>query len=167
MNTTTVSVAVSAAAAATAAAERAPPPAFVGGARSASVEQLLEKERADCKSEKWNRLDNAVRLEKLQEFAAVEFERLFASTYLRPESGRDVARGVRELQAFFALCLQKKKLVKVKDIVYDRDSGKIVNVPFLHYHSERDMFYVKNNDIANQTLKSLTPKRGRSNSGSG
>lgn len=154
------------------------------------VDKMLEKERFDNKSEKWNRLDNSIRIEKLYEFADVQFENLFLEKYSRgaakaaeaAEAGAEAAKaaagdgdskrepggdfladGIRRLKEFFEESLKKKKLLKVKEIAYNRELGKIDYIHSLQYHEEHDFFYLKNNNTVGgnhiSTMKSLTPKR--------
>ena len=124
------------------------------------VDKMLEKERFDNKSEKWNRLDNSVRIEKLFEFADTRFEALFLEQY---RSSNDREEGIRRLKDFFESSLKKKKLLKVKEIVYNRELGRIEQIPSLQYHIDNDFFYLKNNNTMDgnhiSMTKSLTPKR--------
>jgi hypothetical protein len=57
-------------------------------------------------------------------------------------------------------CLNKAKLQKTKDVVYEKDSGEITAIPALFFNSITHNFTLKIMDSKRvSTLKSLTPKR--------
>jgi hypothetical protein len=59
--------------------------------------------------------------------------------------------------------LDKKKLSKVKDVVYDKDTGLIKEIPALTYTKATKHFTLKNIDKRVSTLKSLAPKKNHGN----
>jgi hypothetical protein len=59
---------------------------------------------------------------------------------------------------FFKKCLDRKKLQKVKDVVYDKEKGCIKEIPALVYDKGTKHFTLKNIDKHMTTLKCLTPK---------
>ena len=60
---------------------------------------------------------------------------------------------------FFRDCLERKKLQRVKDVIYDKDVGIIKNIPALHYTKSTKHFTLKNTEKRVSTLKSLAPKK--------
>jgi hypothetical protein len=60
---------------------------------------------------------------------------------------------------FLRDCLDKKKLLRVKDVVYDKDTGLIKDIPALVYTKEKKHFTLKNLDKRVSTLKSLAVKK--------
>ena len=67
---------------------------------------------------------------------------------------------IKSLKQFFIGCLEKQKLQKTKDVVYDKDKKELVSIPALHFNAESHNFTLKNMDAKRvSTLKSLTPKR--------
>lgn len=113
------------------------------------IDQLLEKEKQHNKTESWNKLDKTIKIQKLH---------CFAEKY-----GRDNAlaiKDVKALKAFFKDCLEKNKLQKTKDVVYDKDNHEISSIPSLFFHPSTKHFTLKIIDPKRvSTLKSLTPKR--------
>lgn len=113
------------------------------------IDQLLEKEKQHNKTESWNKLDKTVKLQKLHGFAE--------------KYGRDHAlaiKDVKTLKLFFNDCLEKNKLQKTKDVIYDKDSREVQSIPALFFHPVNRNFTLKITDPKRvSTLKSLTPKR--------
>jgi hypothetical protein len=64
------------------------------------------------------------------------------------------------LKVFFSECLDKAKLQKTKDVVYNKETREIVSIPALHFNTTSHAFTLKMLDTKRvSTLKSLTPKR--------
>lgn len=84
------------------------------------IESYLENERAVNNTEPWGKLDKTVKISKILAFAKsyIEVNKL-------PESESS------NLVAFLISCIDHKKIVKTKDVVYDKTSGKIVSIPVL------------------------------------
>ena len=114
-----------------------------------AVESLLEKEKAHNKTETWNKLDKTAKIQKLHGFA---------EKYGR-EQGLPV-KEIKSLKMFFIECLDKNKLQKTKDVIYDKETREIVSIPALHFNTDKHNFTLRIMDVKRvSTLKSLTPKR--------
>ncbi len=109
-----------------------------------NVEHILEAETIHKSSEPWCKLNKTMKLRKLLEYVPVFRE----STPLSEEDAANLA-------LFFQDCLNKKKLTKVKDVVYDREKGCIVDIPSLAFGVAKRHFTLKNLDKRTSTLKSL------------
>ena len=57
--------------------------------------------------------------------------------------------------------LDKKELLRVKDVIYDKNTGIIKDIPALHYIKSNKHFTLKNIDKRISTLKSLAPKKNQ------
>ena len=114
-----------------------------------AIDEILENEKIKNKSDPWNKLDKTVKIQKLHAFAE--------------KYGKDNGLPVKEIKSlkqFFIGCLEKQKLQKTKDVVYDKDKKELVSIPALHFNAESHNFTLKNMDAKRvSTLKSLTPKR--------
>jgi len=66
------------------------------------------------------------------------------------------------LVSFLKGCLDKKKLYRVKDVVYDKETGLMKDIPALVYTKTTRHFTLKNLDKRVSTLKSLAPKKNLS-----
>jgi hypothetical protein len=113
-----------------------------------TLEQFLEDEKNNSKVESWTKLDNTVKTKKLLFFA----EKYKQEKELTPEEEE-------LLVVFLKDCLNKKKISRVKDVVYDKDTGTIKEIPALVYVKASKKFTLKNMDKRVSTLKSLPPKK--------
>jgi len=116
------------------------------------IDRLLENEKQQNKKETWNKLNKTVKIEKLH---------LYAEKYKKEHNITD--KDSKLLKAFFISCLEKNKLQKTKDLIYDKETQEIIDIPSLSFHSETRNFTLKNTDKSRvSTLKSLTPKTKKS-----
>ena len=76
------------------------------------LDQLLEQEKQHNKSDSWNKLDKTVKIQKLH---------IFAEKYGK-ENTLPV-KDVKALKHFFTDSLEKNKLQKTKDVVYDKEKA--------------------------------------------
>jgi hypothetical protein len=114
-----------------------------------AVDLILEKEKQHNKTETWNKLDKTDKIQKLHAFAEK-----YGKTNNLP------VKDIKALKMFFIDCLEKLKLQKAKDVVYDKEAREISSIPSLHFNVTSKSFTLKIMDAKRvSTLKSLTPKR--------
>ena len=113
-----------------------------------SLDKFLENEKNNNANEPWSKLDKTVKTKKLL---------AFAEKYRTDQILSDGEYS--KLVAFFKDCLDKKKLQRVKDVVYDKDTGEIKEVPALHFNKPTIHFTLKNMDKRVSTTRSLAPKK--------
>lgn len=114
-----------------------------------ALEKLLESENQINKTKTWNKLDKTQRIQKLH---------AFAEKYVK-EHGLPV-KEIKVLKTFLSQSLDEQKLQKTKEVIYNKESREITNIPGLLYNMSMHAFYLKNMDPKHvSTIKSLTPKR--------
>ena len=114
-----------------------------------AIDQLLENEKIHNKTETWNKLDKTVKIQKLHAF----------SEKYGKEHGLPI-KDIKALKMFFTDCLNKNKLQKAKDVVYDKEHSSVTSIPALFFNSTNRNFTLKIMDTKRvSTIKSLTPKR--------
>ena len=113
-----------------------------------SLDKFLENEKNNNANEPWSKLDKTVKTKKLL---------AFAEKYRSEQSLSDGEYS--KLVAFFKDCLDKKRLQRVKDVVYDKDTGEIKEVPALYFNKPTRHFTLKNIDKRVSTTRSLAPKK--------
>ena len=118
-----------------------------------TIDQLLEKEKQHNKTEQWTKLDKTVKIQKLHQFA----EKYGKNNNLP-------TKDIKILKTFFNDCLEKNKLNKTKDVLYDKEKRDISSIPALHFNQLTKNFTLKIMDTKRvSTLKSLTPKHINNN----
>jgi hypothetical protein len=115
-----------------------------------NLEKFLENEKTNNASEPWSKLDKTVKIKKLTNYA---------NEYKIDNNLTDLE--YKKLICFFRDCLDKKKLQRVKDVIYDKNSGEIKNIPALSFNKNINKFTLKNIDKRISTIKSLAPKKNK------
>ncbi len=113
-----------------------------------NLDKFLETEKNNNANEPWCKLNKTIKMKKLQEYVAVYKE------------DNNLSNEENELLiTFLKDCIDRKKLQRVKDVIYDKENGKIKEIPALHYMKSTKHFTLKNLDKRVSTLKSLAPKK--------
>jgi hypothetical protein len=113
-----------------------------------SLEKFLEAEKITNSNEPWCKLNKTIKTKKILEFV---------ECYSK-EKGYDKEE-INLLTAFLKDSLDKKKLSRVKDVIYDKITGTVKEIPALTYIKSNKHFTLKNIDKRVSTLKSLAPKK--------
>jgi hypothetical protein len=113
-----------------------------------NLDKFLEDEKNNNVNEPWCKLNKTIKTKKLEEFVELYKEKNKLS---EEESNL--------LLIFLKDCIDRKKLQRVKDVIYDKDNGIIKDIPSLHYVKSNKHFTLKNLDKRVSTLKSLAPKK--------
>lgn len=113
-----------------------------------NLEKFLEDEKNNNKNEPWCKLNKTIKTQKLIEYVEI---------YKKEHDLDDEETLI--LTRFFRDSLDRKKLQRVKDVVYDKTDGIIKEIPGLSYTKTSKHFTFKNVDKRISTLKSLPPKK--------
>ena len=114
-----------------------------------NLDKFLEDDKQNNKNEPWCRLNKTIKTKKLNEFVE-----LYKNDNELDEEEAQM------LSKFFKDSLDRKKLQRVKDVVYDKDTGIIKSIPALTYTRTNKHFSLKNMDKRVSTLKSLKNTHG-------
>ena len=115
-----------------------------------NLDQFLAGEKKISSNEVWTKLDKTTKLIKFDEFVN---EYCNENNYTSQDK---VA-----LNVFLNTNLDRKRLLKAKEVIYDKESGKIKSIPSLTYNTASKKFTLKRCDKRQSTLKSLAPKKSR------
>ena len=115
-----------------------------------NLDKFLESEKINNVNEPWCKLNKTVKTKKLVDFV----EKYKNDNNLDNEE-------TKLLASFLKDCIDRKKLQRVKDVVYDKTNGSIKEIPALSYTKSSKHFTLKNIDKRVSTLKSLAPKKGQ------
>jgi hypothetical protein len=113
-----------------------------------NLDKFLENEKFLNNNEPWCKLNKTIKTKKLIEYV---------ETYKINNSLNEDEEKI--LIIFFKDCLDRKKLQRVKDVIYDKENGVIKDIPSLCYIKSNKHFTLKNTDKRVSTLKSLAPKK--------
>ena len=111
-----------------------------------NIDNILENERNANKSDPWNKLDKSAKVVKLKEFAG---------RYGKENDCNDTE--ITSLYRFLLSNLEQKKLLRAKDVIYDKVAGIVTSIPCLIYHAGLKKFTLKRCEKRQSTLKSLAP----------
>ena len=111
-----------------------------------NIDDILENEKNASKSDPWNKLDKSAKFGKLKEFAA-----------RHGKKENHTEQEITALYQFLVSALEQKKLMRAKDVVYDKATGEITSIPCLIYHAGFKKFTLKRCEKRQSTLKSLAP----------
>lgn len=113
-----------------------------------NLDKFLEEEKTTNQNEPWCKLNKTIKTKKLIDFV---------DTYKQTAELNEEEQAL--LITFFKDSLERKKLQRVKDVVYDKVNGQIKEIPALTYIKATKHFTLKNMDKRVSTLKSLAPKK--------
>ena len=112
-----------------------------------NIDLLLDQENEQNKKETWNKLDKSIKMNKISEYIKI----LKKKHELSSEE-------IKALKEFLSIHLDKKNLQKNRDVVYIKESGKLENIPTLHFNNSTRKFSLKKQQTSS-TAKSLGPTR--------
>jgi hypothetical protein len=115
------------------------------------IELYLNSEKKMQKGKTWSKLEKAHKLKKISLFV-VEYSK---NNELSQEEQN-------ELKKYLLTSLHRKKLQRVKDVIYDIQTGKIKNIPGLSLHTDskgKRKFTLRKIDKKSSTSKGLVPKK--------
>ena len=115
-----------------------------------NLDKFLESEKINNVNEPWCKLNKTIKTKKLVDFVEK----------YKTDNNLDLEE-TKLLTTFLKDCIDRKKLQRVKDVVYDKTTGSIKEIPALAYTKSNKHFTLKNIDKRISTLKSLAPKKGQ------
>lgn len=115
------------------------------------IDKILEQEAERNNKETWSKLDKTTKINKLSVYAS----NVGSEKNLTEED-------ITLLSKYLVACLERKRLLSVKDVVYDNEIGEIKNIPSLVFSSSTARkFTLKRLEKRASTLKSLGPGKGK------
>jgi hypothetical protein len=116
-----------------------------------NMNDFLEVEKNSISSDPWTKLNKTTKLLKFNEFVLA-----YCNEHKYPDSDKI------ELTKLLSTNLDRKRLLKSKEVLYDKVTGKITSIPSLIYNNTTKKFTLKRCEKRQSTLKSLAPKRIKS-----
>ena len=112
------------------------------------LDLFLENDTNNNKNEPWCKLNNITKIQKLLDYV----------NFYKKENKLNEDEELLLIN-FLKDCINRKKLQKEKDVIYDKNTGIIKEIPALLYTKVNKRFTLKNIDKRISTLKSLPPKK--------
>lgn len=116
-----------------------------------SIDTLLTSETKLNKLESWSKLNKTLKLKLLSDYALIIAK--------EKELCKSETNGLIQ---YLLKLLENKRLNSVKDVIYDKENGKITNIPMLVFNETNRKFTLNRSDKRNSTLKSLGRTRKHS-----
>lgn len=91
-----------------------------------NIDNFLKEEKKINSKKTWGKLGKANKLKKIVDFVDV----------FSKQQNLSLAKK-KELKQYLLTCLHRKKLQRIKDVVYDADTGKITTIPGLVFNKNR------------------------------
>lgn len=113
-----------------------------------NIESFLEKEKNINKKQHWSKLSKLSKKNKLLDFC---------QSYATKNKLSDDE--TQQLKTFLLKSLDRKKLQRVKDVIYDVETQTIINIPTLTLNKQTNRYTLKNLEKKVSTLKSLAPRK--------
>tara|TARA_B100000963_G_C22508948_1_gene617376 strand:+ start:334 stop:861 length:528 start_codon:yes stop_codon:yes gene_type:complete len=117
-----------------------------------NIDILLDSECSNSKKESWNKLDKTIKMEKIN----IYIDSILTSKHSLSDNEKIV------LKKYMSELLDKKNLIKNKDVFYQKDSGKLESIPNLYFNSNTRKFSLKKTSQHVSTSKSLGPTKKNS-----
>jgi hypothetical protein len=100
-----------------------------------NLNNFLEDEKLSNQQDSWSKLDKTMKLKKLKEYAEIY------------SSENELTKDETNLlESFLKDSLEKKKLYRVKDVAYSKDTGTIKCIHGLIFHKQNQRFSLKVHD---------------------
>ncbi len=116
-----------------------------------NLDAFLEREKISNTGDPWSKLDKTAKTRKL-----IVFVEQYKEEHNMTTEEADV------MLVFLKDVLDRKRLARVKDVIYDKTTGLIKEIPSLHFNRASTHFTLKNTDKQRtSTLKSLPPKKAK------
>jgi|TARA_B110000444_G_C18757399_1_gene555832 hypothetical protein len=113
-----------------------------------NIESFLEKEKNINKKQHWSKLSKLSKKNKL-----IAYCDMYSEKHKLTENEK------QQLKTFLLKSLERKKLQRVKDVIYDTETQMIINIPTLVLNKQTSRYTLKNLDKKVSTLKSLAPRK--------
>ena len=109
------------------------------------LSNFLENESCANKKENWSKLDKTQKIKKLITHIDDNLQKKYKL------SDDETSK----CHKYLLKCLERKALSKVKDVIYDKETGLISDIPNLHFDNIERVFILKKDDKHVSTVKCL------------
>ncbi len=115
-----------------------------------NLDVFLADEKKNISNEPWIKLDKTTKILKFNGFIDDYVEE---HNYSQDDK--------IHLLHFLSTNLDRKRLLKTKEVLYNKETGQIISIPSLTYNTSTKKFTLKRCEKRQSTLKSLAPKKNK------
>ena len=115
-----------------------------------NIDNFLNKEVELNTNKPWNKLGRSAKIALIKKYAIS-----YSSKHKLSEKIKN------KLEEYLLLCIDRKKLQKIKDIQYDIEKNEIINIPLLFFNKQKEIFILKRADKKHKISSHLAPKNIR------
>ena len=115
-----------------------------------NIDNFLNKEIELNTKKPWNKLGRSAKIALIKKYAIS-----YSSKHKLSEKNK------KKLEDYLLVCIDRKKLQKIKDIQYDIEKREIINIPLLFFNKQKEMFILKRSDKKHKISSHLAPKNIR------
>lgn len=112
------------------------------GMTMSDLDNMLNRETEQNKTQGWNKLDKTMKIEKLNTFADIYG---VSNNYDKKQ--------IQTLKQFLRECLDKSKLKNTKDVHYNKITKEVVQIPLLTMNPSTHNFTLRNTEPSAATNK--------------
>ena len=113
-----------------------------------NIDKYLEQEQNKKKNIKpWSKLEKSTKLKKIYTYIENFYEK-----FKMTEAEK------KDLKKYMRTCLERKKLQRIKDVIYEIKTGEIKDIPGLSFNEKNRKFILRKIDKKGSTLRNLAPK---------
>ena len=120
-------------------------PKYDNHSNNYKISKFLENESCANKKETWAKLDKTQKIKHLD---------LYADTLKTKDNLSDTE--LLNLKKYMIRWLDRKMLMKTREVIYDKENTKIVNIPFLYFNDEDRTYILRKEEKHVSTIKSLS-----------
>lgn len=113
-----------------------------------NIEEFLEKEKQLESMLPWGKLNKNKKYQKISEY----IENFSKTNNISDKNKTELLSSVK-------IALNRKRLQRVKDVIYNKELGIIKNIPAFDFDKDNNILTLKVNERKQSTLKSLAPKK--------
>jgi hypothetical protein len=113
---------------------------------TSNLNKFLDNEKDNVHNVDWNKMSKMNKLSKIDEYIILKYPTI------SDEFKEKVLKYLKD-------CIDKKKMNRVEDVLYDKAEGVIKKITELQINIQLKTYSYKNNERKKSTLKNLPPKK--------
>lgn len=114
------------------------------------IDVMLSRESNLTKKILWNKIDKTNKILTFKKFVEKQ-----STIHSLTDNEKDI------FLKYLIDCIDRKMLLKIKDVIYDKEIGEIIDIPNLVFNEISRSFNIKKSDKHVSSLRSLAPTKNK------